>query len=407
MKVYEVKTKMSPAVRNWRDYYKSRVSESGKYYTVKQCKDETALAFLYRLNWRPNAQTCVSGCPSVDYVLKQQEGVNPSGAHSGRGAQPRDFRADNVAPNGPRMNRPNRAYVVHDDEAQGSDFQQPFEDDERVDLAALSTCGQDDLRDGNPDAMLLTREDLIHEVYRVMNSCKKWGHRPENRWAVIVCDHSQRQRHPTQKCETKACLNCDQIHDESCEVWRTFQEIKKLLQQGGLADLPSRIREDILNSKGDSKGAQPPLPAEPKGPAQFKLNFGERYGWWAHHDEKEDKQQVATVHGAVNDFRTQVLLDTGATVSMISLDLARRLKLKLNSQKRIKVSGLGGVPTYITASTQIKITLGRRVVYILDVWVTNIGEGVDVVLGMELMYTLECGYVSVKERWHFLMRSLF
>ncbi|POM74848.1 Hypothetical protein PHPALM_8129, partial [Phytophthora palmivora] len=133
--------------------------------------------------------------------------------------------------------------------------------------------------------------------------------------------------------------------------------------------------------------SRPPLPAEPEGPAQFKLNFGERYGWWAHHDEKEDKQQVATVHGAVNDFRTQILLDTGATVSMISLDLARRLKLKLNSQKRIKVSGLGGVPTYITASTQIKITLGRRVVYILGVWVTNIGEGVDVLLGMDFMYS--------------------
>ncbi|POM79163.1 LOW QUALITY PROTEIN: Reverse transcriptase [Phytophthora palmivora] len=105
--------------------------------------------------------------------------------------------------------------------------------------------------------------------------------------------------------------------------------------------------------------SRPPLPAEPEGPAQFKLNFGERYGWWAHHDEKEDKQQVATVHGA----------------------------LKLNSQKRIKVSGLGGVPTYITASTQIKITLGRRVVYILDVWVTNIGEVVDVLLGMDFMYS--------------------
>ncbi|POM62245.1 LOW QUALITY PROTEIN: reverse transcriptase [Phytophthora palmivora] len=133
--------------------------------------------------------------------------------------------------------------------------------------------------------------------------------------------------------------------------------------------------------------SRPPLPAEPEGPAQFKLNFGERYGWWAHHDEKEDKQQVATVHGAVNDFRTQILLDTGATVSMISLDLAHRHKLKLNSQKRIKVSGLGGVPTYITASTQIKITLGRRIVSILDVWVTNIGEGVGVLLGMDFMYS--------------------
>ncbi|POM59354.1 LOW QUALITY PROTEIN: hypothetical protein PHPALM_31926 [Phytophthora palmivora] len=184
---------------------------------------------------------------------------------------------------------------------------------------------------------------------------------------------------------------------------RRLESFPRDQEKGGLADLPSHIREDILNGKGDSEGAHT-KPAEwgfgtrraektlrilvlaPNCGARTKIIYN-RYGWWAHHDEKEDKPQVATVHGAVNDFRTQILLDTGATVSMISLDLARRLKLKLNSQKRIKVSGLGGIPTYITASTQIKVTLGRRVVYILDVWVTNIGEGVDVLLGMDFMYS--------------------
>ncbi|OWY99019.1 hypothetical protein PHMEG_00030056, partial [Phytophthora megakarya] len=53
--------------------------------------------------------------------------------------------------------------------------------------------------------------------------------------------------------------------------------------------------------------------------------------------------------------------------------------------KRFKVSGLGGVPSYITSSAQIKITLGWRVVYVMDVWVTNIGEEVDVLLGMDFM----------------------
>ncbi|OWZ01345.1 hypothetical protein PHMEG_00027288 [Phytophthora megakarya] len=59
MKIYELKTKMSPAARNRmgqlgkrfkREYCKSRVSDSEKYYTMKQYKDETALAFLYHLN---------------------------------------------------------------------------------------------------------------------------------------------------------------------------------------------------------------------------------------------------------------------------------------------------------------------------------------------------------------------
>ncbi|POM61315.1 hypothetical protein PHPALM_29688 [Phytophthora palmivora] len=213
MTVYELKTKMSPAIRNWygqlskhmrtewsrlskefkREYCKSRVSESEKYYTT--FKDETALAFLYHLNLAAERadvrfrkserrreqhtkrfiknltlKTTLQSqrfrkVSDLEYVLKQQEEVNPSGVHSGRGAQPRDFRADNVARNRPRMNRPNRAYVAQDDEAQGSDTQVTFEDDEKAD-----TCVQDVLRDGNPDVKLLTREDLIHEVYRVMNS---------------------------------------------------------------------------------------------------------------------------------------------------------------------------------------------------------------------------------------------
>ncbi|KAE8963777.1 hypothetical protein PR001_g29266 [Phytophthora rubi] len=72
---------------------------------------------------------------------------------------------------------------------------------------------------------------------------------------------------------------------------------------------------------------------------------------------------------------------------MVSLNLARRLKLKLQMlPEPIKVSGLGGVPTYITASAKVKITLGVRVVYVMNVWVTNIGEDVEVLLGMNFMY---------------------
>ncbi|POM69520.1 Aspartic protease [Phytophthora palmivora] len=96
------------------------------------------------------------------------------------------------------------------------------------------------------------------------------------------------------------------------------------------------------------------------------------------------------VHGAVNDCvnncRTNVLLDTGATVNIVSFDLARKLGLHLKSHKQTKVSGMGGVPTYIGASAQVKITLGSRMVYLLDVWVANIGEGIEVLLGMSFMF---------------------
>ncbi|OWY96535.1 hypothetical protein PHMEG_00033174 [Phytophthora megakarya] len=57
--------------------------------------------------------------------------------------------------------------------------------------------------------------------------------------------------------------------------------------------------------------------------------------------------------------------------------------------KQISVSGLGGVPAKITASVEVKITLGPSVVYVVDVWVTNIGKGFDVLLGMNFMFSSE------------------
>ncbi|GMF52838.1 unnamed protein product [Phytophthora fragariaefolia] len=108
----------------------------------------------------------------------------------------------------------------------------------------------------------------------------------------------------------------------------------------------------------------PSIPA-PEGPVELRLSPGERYGWWADHDPEEEKRQVVRVHGAVSDFRTPILLDTGATVSV----------------------RIGSVPTYISSSTQVKVTSGHRVVYTLDLWVTNIVEDVDVLLGMDFMFS--------------------
>ncbi|OWZ14951.1 hypothetical protein PHMEG_00011492 [Phytophthora megakarya] len=40
----------------------------------------------------------------------------------------------------------------------------------------------------------------------------------------------------------------------------------------------------------------PPLTLEPEGRPEFKLNFGERYGWWVEYDPEEDRRQCATGH---------------------------------------------------------------------------------------------------------------
>ncbi|OWZ00507.1 hypothetical protein PHMEG_00028284 [Phytophthora megakarya] len=199
MKIYQFKTKMSPAARNWtgqlgkrvrtnwgrlarefkREYCKSRVSDSEKYYTMKQYKDETALAFLYRLNlaaeradvkFRKSERrreqhikrfiknlTDMSlrstlqsqrfhKVSDLEYVVKQQEEVNASGNYSTRSPPTRNFRADNIAGGGMRQRNPNRAYVAQDDE--GADVEQSAQVEQDVDeddtaLQELSAAIQD------------------------------------------------------------------------------------------------------------------------------------------------------------------------------------------------------------------------------------------------------------------------
>ncbi|OWY96776.1 hypothetical protein PHMEG_00032874, partial [Phytophthora megakarya] len=226
IKIYEFKTKMSPAARNWmdqlgkclrtnwgrlaREFKHHRVSDSEKYYTMKQYKDETALAFLYRLNLAAeradvkfrkserrreqhikrfiNNLTDMSlrstlqnhNVSDLEYVLKQQEEVNASGSYSTRSPPNRDFRADNVARGGMRQRNSNRAYMAQDDE--GVDVEQPTQVEQDVDedgaaLQELSAVIQDAQISDNPNGVFLSREELIHEVYRIMNNV---GWKPAN-----------------------------------------------------------------------------------------------------------------------------------------------------------------------------------------------------------------------------------
>ncbi|GMF36176.1 unnamed protein product [Phytophthora fragariaefolia] len=118
---------------------------------------------------------------------------------------------------------------------------------------------------------------------------------------------------------------------------------------------------------------------------EFALAYGERYGWWSTHALGGKKLDMAMVHGAIFSHRTRIHLDTGATTSIISLDLGRRLKHTLKRGHRLRIMGFGDVPTYATAQAKIKLMLGIRVVYVMDVWVDNIGAGLDCLLGMDFM----------------------
>ncbi|OWY94383.1 hypothetical protein PHMEG_00035907 [Phytophthora megakarya] len=94
----------------------------------------------------------------------------------------------------------------------------------------------------------------------------------------------------------------------------------------------------------------------------FELQPGERRGWWEANSWDDSACSVAFVH-----------------------DLARRLKLRVEPRGELLLNGIDGVKTKVTNKCQVKITLGHRVVYTLDVWVGNIGQGIDVLLGMNFM----------------------
>ncbi|KAJ0408794.1 hypothetical protein P43SY_000690 [Pythium insidiosum] len=72
-------------------------------------------------------------------------------------------------------------------------------------------------------------------------------------------------------------------------------------------------------------------------------------------------------------------------IVMMSLDLARQLGLKLRFDERLRVKGIGNVTTYVSAKATVKITLGASVVYYLEIWCGNIGEGIQCLLGMDFM----------------------
>ncbi|OWZ02356.1 hypothetical protein PHMEG_00026096 [Phytophthora megakarya] len=144
---------------------------------------------------------------------------------------------------------------------------------------------------------------------------------------------------------------------------------------------PEQLYSEYQCSNKPDSGSSP---AEAS--VEVALGPGQRYGWWEDHDS-ENSYEIATGCGAINDRRTRILLDTSASVSIVSLDLARRLSLRIRTHLQIKVSGMEGIPTYISAHARVKITLDWGVVYIQDVWIGNIGEGVDVLLEMNFMYS--------------------
>ncbi|GMF48998.1 unnamed protein product [Phytophthora fragariaefolia] len=287
----------------------------------------------------------------LEYVLKQHEEMTQGDVYDGPPPK-RDFRADNVSHGRFQPKRSGRAYVIQDEDSPDEDederevrFQDVVKEVPNHKTSQVPSSGSS----RTPDGGLLRMESFDQ---RPDHPVLKTGIAPSSVNAAMILDVLPRAAGPTSSVIAVA-------------AWSTLLDCVE-------CDLARSVRSFMkTNMENGRNSEQCP---------------GQRYGWWEEHNSDETKK-VAMVHGAVNNCRTDILLDSGASVTMISLDLARRLKFRLKFCEQLRVSGLGGVPTIITATTEVKITLGPRVVYIMELWVANIGEGVDVLLGMNFMYS--------------------
>ncbi|GMF57258.1 unnamed protein product [Phytophthora fragariaefolia] len=117
----------------------------------------------------------------------------------------------------------------------------------------------------------------------------------------------------------------------------------------------------------------------------IELLSGERLGWWSAQKFDKRVRMRALVQGAVNDARTRILLDTGATVSVISERFAKQLRLRQvrDHGRCMEIQGFTKGTMATTKRALAKVTLGWNQVYEYELWVMNHGAGV--VLGTDFM----------------------
>ncbi|GMF53788.1 unnamed protein product [Phytophthora fragariaefolia] len=119
----------------------------------------------------------------------------------------------------------------------------------------------------------------------------------------------------------------------------------------------------------------------------MKLLPGERLGWWSEQKFDRRVRMRALVMGAVNDQRSKILLDSEANISAINATFARKLRLKRQARRdvRIGVPGIGKGNVGTSTRAWVKISLGWEVSYEFEVWVMDHHAGVDLILGTDFL----------------------
>ncbi|KAJ0408667.1 hypothetical protein ATCC90586_006368 [Pythium insidiosum] len=139
------------------------------------------------------------------------------------------------------------------------------------------------------------------------------------------------------------------------------------------AECPSRVTCALCKAPGHTADAcrkQCPAcsKANPVGECPVAKALESLKVWTTAEENAVAASKLPVALRPVCNHRVDILLDSGSTTSILSLDLARRLGLQLRFDEKLKVKGIGDVTTYVTARTSVKITLGMSVVYYVNLW---------------------------------------
>jgi len=111
----------------------------------------------------------------------------------------------------------------------------------------------------------------------------------------------------------------------------------------------------------------------------------ERRGYWKTHNYNVRTNQVK-IDGSIFDTKVEMLLDTGANISIISSNLARELKLEVIPFAEPQTfSGLDNISLLAEGCAWIKLIFGDTLKYKMKVWVGSYGATTPVILGTDFM----------------------
>ena len=96
------------------------------------------------------------------------------------------------------------------------------------------------------------------------------------------------------------------------------------------------------------------------------LHPGERRGYWRHYAQNNYKQTI--VPALIDDCHARVLLDSGAEVSILDSDFARKIGVVVDATEQLECAGVGGSAYRTEGKARVKLTFAGELAYMLS-WV--------------------------------------